>query len=146
MEQQRPIATYTVNPYAKYKTNSVETASPLMLVLMLYDEAIKMCGMALAGFGKDKENVHNKLIKAQKIVTELTVALNPEVGGELVENLKALYIYMHMRLVEANVEKDKSKINEVLNLLIELREAWKHVSTEQRKNIVRQSGHISTES
>lgn len=144
--EQKPFPTYAGNPYAKYKTNSVETASPLMLVLMLYDEAIKMCKTAVNDFGKNKETVHNKLIKAQKIITELTVALNPDVGGELVENLKALYIYMHMRLVEANVENDKKKIEEILNLLVELREAWKHVSTEQRKNIVRQAGHISTES
>ncbi|MFH1538237.1 MAG: flagellar export chaperone FliS [bacterium] len=144
--EQKPFPTYSGNQYAKYKTNSVETASPLMLVLMLYDEAIKMCKTAVNDFGKNKETVHNKLIKAQKVLTELTVALNPDVGGELVENLKALYIYMHMRLVEANVENDKKKIEEVLNLLVELREAWQHVSTEQRKNIVRQAGHISTES
>lgn len=144
--EQKPFPAYGGNPYAKYKTNSVETASPLMLVLMLYDEALKMCRQALADFGKDKENVHNKLIMAQKIVTELTVALNPEVGGELVENLKSLYIYMHMRLVEANVENDREKIEEIVNLLTELREAWQHVSTEQRKNIVRQAGHITTES
>lgn len=133
------------NPYLKYKTNTVETASPLMLVIMLYDEALKMCKQAIADFGQNKESVHNKLIKAQKILTELTVALNPEIGGELVDNLKSLYIYMHMRLVEANVENKREKVEEVVNLLSELREAWQHVSVEHRKSMVRQVGNISTQ-
>jgi len=132
------------NPYRKYQMNSIETASPLMLVLMLYNEAIKMCQQALSEFGKNREGVHNKLIKAQKIVTELTIALNMEVGGELAENLKSLYVYIHTQLVQANVEQNADKIQEVLKILTELREAWNQVTVEHRRNVVRQAGYINT--
>ena len=142
MEQKKPYQSHP-NPYKQYRMNMIETSSPLMLVLLLYDEAIKLCGQAIGDLGKNKESVHNKLIKAQKIVTELTVALNTEVGGDLAENLKSLYVYLHMRLVEANVGNDRKKIEEVVAILKDLREAWQHVSTEQRKDIVRHAGHVT---
>ncbi|MEW5946638.1 MAG: flagellar export chaperone FliS [bacterium] len=130
------------DPYRRYRVNAIETASPLMLVVMLYSEAIKMCEQALLDFGKNKESVHNKLIRAQKIVTELTVALNMDAGGELSQNLKSLYLYLHMRLVEANVENNREKVEEALRILRELREAWEHVTVEQRRDIVRRAGHL----
>jgi len=128
------------NPYRKYMVNSIETATPLMLIIMLYDEAIKMCSLAVQDMGINKESVHNKLIKAQKIVTELTVSLNMEVGGDVAENLKSLYIYMHMKLVEANIENDKDKVEEVLKYLKDLREAWQVVNQQHRRNMIQHHG------
>ncbi|HOX28686.1 MAG TPA: flagellar protein FliS, partial [bacterium] len=49
--------------YKQYVRNAVETATPLMLIIMLYDEAIKMCALAIDDMGINKESVHNKLIK-----------------------------------------------------------------------------------
>ncbi len=131
------------NPYRKYVKNAVETATPLMLIIMLYDEAIKMCTLASQDMGIDKQSVHTKLIKAQKIVTELTVSLNMEAGGEVAENLKSIYIYLHMRLVEANIENNKAKVEEVLKILKDLREAWHIVNQQNRKSFLQQSGGIS---
>jgi flagellar secretion chaperone FliS len=132
------------NPYRKYVKNAVETATPLMLIIMLYDEAIKMCSLAAQDMGINKESVHNKLIKAQKIVTELTVSLNMEAGGEVAENLKSIYIYLHMRLVEANIENNKVKVEEVEKILRDLREAWHIVNQQNRKSLLQQTqGGIS---
>lgn len=141
MEHQPPVYANPANPYRQYLLNRVETASPLMLIIMLYDEAIKMCTLARQDMGINKESVHNKLIKAQKIVTELTVSLNMEVGGEVAQNLKSLYVYLHMRLVEANIENNPAKVEEVLKILKELREAWHTVNQENRKIILNQSGY-----
>ncbi|MFA6451370.1 MAG: flagellar export chaperone FliS [bacterium] len=139
-----PTYPYTGNPYRKYVKNAVETATPLMLIIMLYDEAIKMCALASQDMGINKESVHNKLIKAQKIVTELTVSLNMEAGGEVAENLKSIYIYLHMRLVEANIENNKTKVEEVMRILKDLREAWHIVNQQNRKSLLQQSqGGIS---
>jgi len=131
-------------PHKQYLRSAVETATPLMLVIMLYDEAIKMCQMASNDMGVNKESVHNKLIKAQKIVTELTVSLNMDAGGEVAENLKSIYIYLHMRLVEGNIENNKGKVEEVIRILKDLREAWHIVNQETRKSIM-QGGRISTQ-
>ena len=134
----KPPYANPANPYRQYIVNKVETASPLMLIIMLYDEAIKMCAQARDDLGMDKESVHNKLIKAQKIITELTVSLNMEAGGEVAENLKSLYIYLHMRLVEGNIENSADKIDEVVHILRDLREAWHTVNQENRKILLQQ--------
>lgn len=128
------------NNYLKqYQLSNVLTASPVMLIVMLYDEAIKMCNMAKIGFNdKNRETVHNALIKVQKIITELTVALDTNNGGEVAENLKSLYIYLHRRLVEANVEYSIEKVEESLKILISLREAWQQVTVEARKQMLEQ--------
>ncbi len=131
------------DPYRKYIVNAVETATPLMLIIMLYDEAIKMCSLAIQDIGVNKESAHNKLIKAQKIVTELTVSLNMEAGGEIAENLKSIYLYLHMRLVEANIENNKGKIEEAMRILKDLREAWVIVNQQQRKSVINSDGGIS---
>lgn len=131
------------NPYRQYMVNRVETATPLMLIIMLYDEAIKMCSLARTDMGKDKQSVHNKLIKAQKIITELTVSLNMESGGEIAENLKSLYVYLHMRLVEANIENNGDKVDEAMRILKELREAWNIVNQESRKMVMQQTGRVT---
>lgn len=136
---QRPPYQNPANPYRQYLVNKVETASPLMLIIMLYDEAIKMCSLAVDDMGRNKESVHNKLIKAQKIITELTVSLNMDAGGDVAENLKALYVYLHMRLVEANIENNAVKAEEVLKILKDLREAWHTVNQENRKIMLRQT-------
>lgn len=133
------------SPHKQYMKNVVETATPLMLIIMLYDEAIKMCAMAIADMGKNKESVHNKLIKAQKIVTELTIALNTEAGGEVAENLKSIYLYVHMKLVEGNIENNVQKVEESMKILKELREAWTTINQQNRKLQLSQTGQISTQ-
>ena len=145
MEYKNPAYQNPANPYRQYLVNKVETASPLMLIIMLYDEAIKMCTLAVEDMGTNKESVHNKLIKAQKIITELTVSLNMDAGGEVAENLKSLYVYLHMRLVESNIENSADKVNEVLRILKDLREAWHTVNQENRKIMLQQqSGGLNT--
>ena len=141
--EQKPTHTGPGNPYRKSLLGAVETATPLMLIIMLYDEAIKMCTLAMGDMGANKESVHNKLIKAQKIVTELTVSLNMESGGEVAETLKSIYIYLHMRLVEANIENSKEKVEEAMRILKDLREAWHVVNQQHRKSLLEQAGGIS---
>lgn len=142
INQNKPAAS---GAYRQYLRNKVETATPLMLIIMLYDEAIKMCQLARQNMGSNKEEVHNNLIKAQKIVTELTVSLNMDAGGEVAENLKSIYVYLHMRLVEANIENSNEKIDEALQILKDLREAWHIVNQENRKNMLHHTGGISTQ-
>ena len=141
--ENNPAYPYPGNQYRKYIKNAVETATPLMLIIMLYDEAIKMCSLAAQDMGINKESVHNKLIKAQKIVTELTVSLNMEAGGEVAENLKSIYVYLHMRLVEANIENNKEKADEVTRILKDLREAWHIVNQQNRKSFLQSQGGLS---
>jgi flagellar secretion chaperone FliS len=121
--EERPMSARKA--YAKYRQATVETASPGKLVVMLYDGAIRFLGEALEHLEKRKpKETHEAIIRTENILCELMTALDMERGGKIAENLLALYEFMHLRLVEANIHKDASRINDVLALLQDLRDAW----------------------
>lgn len=113
------------NPYESYRRTQIETANPGRLLLLLYEGALK--NLRLAKEGIEKKNIkqaHKSLIKSQNIILQLNDDLNMEVGGEIAQNLRSLYLYMYKRLVEANVQKNADIVQEVINLLSELKEGW----------------------
>ncbi len=116
----------------EYKRKQIESASPVQLVLLLYDGAIDQLNKAEVVVNKKEddwiERFHNHLIAAQNIITELTVTLNMEQGGDLAKNLYRLYEYMNYRLVNANMEKDVAALDDVKQLLINLKEGWEGLS------------------
>ena len=122
-----------MNPYLKsnkaYKQAQVNTEDQGTLILMLYDGAIRFCRGALHKMEKkDLESVHNNLVKAKDIVAELLGSLDTESAGEVGSNLKQLYLFMYNRLIDANVQKDMDKVKEVEELLVEMREGWRHAA------------------
>ena len=115
------------NPFESYKRMQVETSSPGRLLLMLYDGALKHLRIAEENIAQRKINAaHNSLIKAQDIVMELNLDLNMD-AGEIAQHLRSLYLYIHKRLVEANLRKDATIIHEVIQLLAELKEGWETI-------------------
>jgi len=121
----------SVPGYAKaYHTQSVLTASPGQLVLMLYDGALKFIGLAIEGFNMPPENnrrieiINANLQKAQNIIIELQSNLNTTEGGELAVTLDRLYDYYTRRLFEANFHKRVEPALEVERFIRELRDGW----------------------
>ncbi|MCW3488755.1 flagellar export chaperone FliS [Dethiobacter alkaliphilus] len=115
------------NPYQKYRQNQVETVSPQKLIVMLYSGAIKFLKLAQAGLAeKNLEKTHQNIVKTQDIIFELMNSLDLE-KGEVAHNLHALYDYMHTRLVEANLKKQEEPLQEVEQMMTELRDAWAQV-------------------
>ncbi|UED80935.1 flagellar export chaperone FliS [Lysinibacillus sp. CD3-6] len=109
-----------------YKQNSVTTASPGELTLMLYNGCLKFLNKAkLAIQDKNIQDKNTNLIKAQAIISELMATLNMDI--EVSKNMLALYEYMNRRLVEANIQNDISIIEEVEGLVTEFRDTWKEV-------------------
>lgn len=120
-----------MNPYLK---NQIETSSPEQILILLYDGAIKFLNQAKIGIqNKDIELTHNNLIKAQNIISELRDTLDMEIGGELANNLYALYNYFNRRLVQANIKKEIEPVDEVLEHLRGLRDTWKQAIIKKRE-------------
>lgn len=116
----------TNNPYAKIKQNSVFTASPQELTLMLYNGAIKFCNQAIIAIDNDdNEKAHHSITRVQDIIKEFQITLDTKYT--VANDFSMMYDYIHRRLVEANVSKDKAIIEEVLGYLRELRDTWKEV-------------------
>ena len=118
-----------MNEYLKMR---IQTATPLQLVIMLYDGAIKFMKAAVKEMEKGNiEKQHNYLVRAQDIISELLISLNEEEGGDIAKNLKMLYLYMKNRLIEANIQNNIEYVKEVINLMSSLKEAW--VELERRE-------------
>lgn len=112
------------NPYATYQTNSVTTALPQDLTLMLYEGLIKFSMLAKRAIEQNLiEQKNTNIQKAQAIVMELQLTLNQSIA--LSKDLNTLYDYMQGRLIDANVKNDIVAIDEVIGFAEEFRETWK---------------------
>jgi flagellar secretion chaperone FliS len=125
------VMAWNSNPLQSYRETRVRTASQGRLVVMLYDEAIKQIDIAcsyLDQSSKQLDLVHNAVVRAQEVVTELMVSLDFDHGGEIARNLFNLYIYFHNQLMEANVRKETKPLKEVRDFLATLRDAWVEIA------------------
>lgn len=122
------------NPYQQYQLQSVMTASPGELVVMLYNGCIRFIKQAIECINsKDLMGAHNAIIRAQDIIVEFMSTL--DMKYEISHNLLALYDYLHRRLVEANVKKDTAILEEVLTFVTEFRDTWAEAVKITRKQI-----------
>jgi flagellar secretion chaperone FliS len=113
--------------HQQYRQNDIHTASPEKLLLMLYTGAIKNLNLAERGLDDGSiERVNLHLGKTQDIISELMASLDFS-QGPIGEQLYQLYEYMYSLLVEANVKKDRDKVAQVREMLIDLRNAWRTV-------------------
>ena len=116
-------------PWQSYKKVATQTASPGQLVMMLYEGALGFLERSLTGFGLEdplefNRTVNNNVVRAQAIVHEMNRTLNMEQGGEVAVNFRRLYDYLETRLQEANLNKQKEPIEEVISRLTVLRDSW----------------------
>lgn len=109
----------------EYRKNAVNGASPLQLVIMLYDGAIRFCELGRAAMASgDRFAQNTNLVKAQRILTELTSCLDMKQGGEVAKNLLSLYTFAYNELVKANLEDNSDSIDQAVKVLSSLRESW----------------------
>ncbi|HUO07186.1 MAG TPA: flagellar export chaperone FliS [Phycisphaerae bacterium] len=112
-------------PSQEYLKTKVMTASPEMLTLMLWDGAIRFAEQAKEAIRrKDIEGSFKALVRSQKIITELSTALNRNINPDLCGKLAALYNFIYRRLVEANITKDEKLVDDALEIMRHQRETW----------------------
>jgi flagellar secretion chaperone FliS len=123
------MSNLTSSPEA-YLQSAVLSASPGQLVVILYDGARRFLRQAIVAMGDGQvERAHNTLRRAELIIGHLDATLDLE-QGELGERLRAIYTFCLEHLNEGRLQQDPSKLEEVSDLLGELREAWAQVAAE----------------
>jgi flagellar protein FliS len=119
----------TTTPQA-YRQSAVLSATPCELVVMQYDGArrfLRQAGIAMrAG---EIERAHKTLRRAETIIAHLDGTLDHE-QGEIAEQLHSIYSFCLMHLNGARLEQDAGRLDEVAELLGELREAWAQLAAE----------------
>lgn len=119
------------NPYQAYQDNSINTASPGELTLMLYNGCLKFIGLAKTAMEQQQiADKNTNIQKAQAIIQELMVTLKPDV--EVSKNMMAMYDYVHRRLIDANIKNDPAILDEAAAFITEFRDTWKQVIQENR--------------
>lgn len=113
------------NQYKNYFDEEVLTASPLKSVHLLYRGALDSVASARRHLKLRDIRARSRAIgKAMGIVTELSLSLNLQAGGELSRNLAELYGYIESLLIKANREQCDPPLAEAERLLGVLAEAW----------------------
>jgi flagellar secretion chaperone FliS len=124
------------DPLKSYAQIAARTAPPGVLVLMLFDRALRALDTALVGFEytdprERNETIHNNLRRAIDIIRFLNNSLNLEAGGELAATLRRLYKYFEEHLLTSNLKKNRDGVDEVLRHLKPLRDSWAEMLSKQ---------------
>jgi len=116
-----------------YRQGAVLAATPGQLVVMLYDGARRFLRQAAVTMRAGEiERTHNTLRRAELIIGHLDATLDFD-QGEVAERLHAIYGFCLGHLNSARFSQDATKLEEVSDLLGELRDAWAQVAAEDAR-------------
>ncbi len=115
----------------KYKEVAIKTATPLQLVVILYDGAIQALTEAQEHINqRDIAGRARCINRSVAIISELQASLNFNVDGGIASSLDRLYNYMKQRIFKANIDQSVEPLSEVTMLLGNLRSAWNTLATQ----------------
>lgn len=117
---------------AQYRSAKIQTATPLQILVALYDGAIRF--MKQAGEACKQGNVSKKgvaLNRAHAIVSELQATLDASHAPQLCENLDRLYEFVLFRIQQANLRTDSNQLTSAITVMEQLRSAWSELLTQE---------------
>jgi flagellar protein FliS len=113
------------NPAYAYRQFSVQGATPVGLVVMLYDGAIAAMQRAITAIeAHDVEKKCRHLKRALAIILQLEGTLNFELGGEVAQTLGAFYRYARAQATKANIENSPEILRSLIERFATVRDAW----------------------
>jgi flagellar protein FliS len=118
----------------------IADASPARLVQIMFEQILSNLAAAQGCVGRIRGNLPvsdviakgSAIGKANRLIGHLNGTLDMERGGRIAENLRALYVYMMMRLTQANVLNDARIIDEVIGLVRQIKVSWDQLVAEGR--------------
>jgi flagellar protein FliS len=123
----------------KFIKNMVESASPMQLVILLYDGALQWLVMAKQELKKNKEtnlpnwsNYANYMGKAHDIITHLQDSLDHDQSPEFADQIFSLYDFIKSSINKANAFKKEDDLNNAYNLLKDLKGYWKEALDKEK--------------
>ena len=119
-----------------YKRHQVTTTDSATALLLLYQGTIDSLNRAQASMAaNDMADKGREILRANDIINQFLVSLDYEAGGELINNLEALYLYMLEQILIANVKNDPAPLAVVVSLLSTLKTGWEEAIATQRKQV-----------
>lgn len=126
---------YPNSSVQQYRKSAINGASPLQLVIMLYDGATRFLNAAKVAMEEGNLHKQNEMcLRAQDIVTELMSCLDMQQGGEIAKNLFSLYTFVFDRIVQGNIEDAPIYLDQAMKVLSDLRESWSQIEKQGAKS------------
>jgi flagellar protein FliS len=126
----------TLRQLQAYRENQITTTDPATVLLMLYQGAIDSLSQAQASLrAGDMAGKGKHILRANDIINQFIVSLDHELGGEIADNLEALYRYMLDEILRANVQNLAEPLAQVAALLTTLKSGWEEAIASQRKKV-----------
>ena len=123
------MSVYSPSRAIAYKEQSILTATPGQLVVMLYDGCLRFLSQAAYAMREGQQlEADKRLSRAEAIIDELLTTLDLEQGGEIASRLQGIYVFCNRHLLEARTQRDPEMVDKVAELLGELRESWAQVA------------------
>ncbi len=123
----------SIKKYKNVNAESVVDASPHQLISLILRHILTNLAIASGAIGrKEIENKGKAISKTIALVDELQDSLDMEKGGEVSQNLFNLYDYVIRTLIQANLESDVNKLEEVRDLITTIKEGWDAIPLDKR--------------
>ena len=121
----------TARGLSSYRNTQVQSRTPLELVVMLYDGALKFMGTAREAIERrDIPARREALSRTLAIISELQSTLNLAEGGQVAIELDRLYSYSNARLLDAAMKNEVAAVDDVKRVFEILRDGWNTIATQ----------------
>jgi flagellar secretion chaperone FliS len=123
----------SIRKYRNANAESVVDASPHQLISIILKHILSSIAIATGAISrKEIENKGKAISKAIALIGELQDSLDMEKGGEISQNLFDLYEYIIRCLIQANLENNVDKLEEVRGLIATIKEGWDAIPVDKR--------------
>ena len=128
-----------VNPYSAYKRQSVQTMTPVEVIIKMYSEIERQLAIAVCAIEdiEDIKKANDSLIKAQELLGALRGSLDMSVP--ISKNLEELYKFFQQETMKANIKKDATEIKKIIPMIADLRDAFTQISQMTKEEIEAQA-------
>jgi flagellar protein FliS len=117
-----------MNAGLSYREAAVEGASPVRLVVLLYEQAFEDLRRALADHRRgDIEGRTRNINHAILVIGHLQASLDKEQGGRVALHLERFYEQMRSGLVQAQFGQSAEALERQISCLMQVHEAWREV-------------------
>jgi flagellar protein FliS len=121
----------TSRPSNRYQAMEIETLSGPRLVVLVYSHVLAALRQGHRAIGlQDHEARSKSLCRARDLVSELLFTLDREAGGELAENLVALYLFYLREITQVDLRPDAARLAKLIELVASLHETWQEAAAQ----------------